>query len=173
MATAFEVTGPHTIQMKAAGGSYAIVGRGDNDDLFRIESEYQYVDIFTNEFGTMPAEVIRTGAKATVSFSLVLIDRTNFETVIAAIDGGQTSGTYAYPKVGSVLKAGLASGDTTFSVKLVPDSTAAGQKTVEVLRCRLLALNHTDFGNKANRIVVRAEALPDGDAADSTVYTIT
>jgi hypothetical protein len=172
MATAFEVTGPHTIQMKAAGGSYATVGRGDNDDLFRIESEYQYVDIFTNEFGTMPAEVIRTGAKATVSFSLVLIDRTNFETVIAAIDGGQTSGTYAYPKVGSVLKPGI-TGDTTFSVKLLPDSTAAGQKTVEVFRCRLLGLNHTDFGNKANRIVIRAEALPDADAADSTVYTIT
>jgi len=171
MATAFEVTGPHTIQMKAAGGSYVTVGRGDNDDLFRIESEYQYVDIFTNEFGTMPAEVIRTGAKATVSFSLVLIDRTNFESVIAAIDGG-TSGTYAYPKVGSVLKPGI-TGDTTFSVKLLPDSTAAGQKTVEVFRCRLLALNHTDFGNKANRIVVRAEALPDADAADSTVYTIT
>lgn len=159
MAAVIEVFGPHTISL---GGS--VLGRGDNDDLFRIEIEYQYTDVFTNEGGTMPMQAIRTGAKATVSFSLVSIDRTLIETAIGAMDGGQTS-TMAYPKVGSL------SGGAEASVSSLL-LTATG-KTVNVHRCRLLAYQNADFGNKATRAIFRFEALPLPGTLDSAIFTTT
>lgn len=169
MALAFEVTGPHTIQGCTTGGTYATLGRADNDDLFRIETEYQYQDVHTTEFGLMPAESIQTGAKAIITFSLVSIERTNINAIINAADGG-SSVSFGYPKIGSRVKSGVSSG-ASISLKLV--STTSGSQNVEVPNCRLLSVNHVDFGNKPSRVVIRAEALPTIAAPGSVIATFT
>lgn len=175
MAT-FEVTGPNTVQARVGGtGSYITLGRGDNDDLFRIETEVSHVDIMTNESGSMPIESIRTGMKVSVYFSLIDINRTNIETIVQGTDGqtGTTGGSYYYPGVGTLLKPGAASGDTTFDLKCLPDTTTGGQKTVTVFRCRMTGLNQQDFGNKPTRLVFKAEAMVDADTLGTAAYTIT
>ena len=174
MAT-FEVCGPHTIRYRLSGtGTYTSLGRGDNDDLFRIETETSYVEITTNEGGTMPIEAIRTGMKVSVFFSLIDVERTAIDTMLQGSDGnsGSTAGTYYPPGVGTVLKPGI-SGDTTFDLQLLPDTTSGGQKTVTVFRCRLTGLTQQDFGNKPTRMAFKAEAMVDQDSIGSAMYTIT
>jgi hypothetical protein len=169
MSLAFEVTGPHTIQAKVANGSYSTIGRADNDDLFRIETEYQYHDVKTTEFGEMPADSIRTGAKAIITFSLVSIERSAIAAIINGIDGG-SSVNYSYPKVGNRVKAGVAGGNW-IGLKLV--TSIAGARTVEVPTCRLLGVNHIDFGNRPSRVVIRAEAVPTTSSTGSAIATFT
>lgn len=163
-----EVCGPHKISMNGSE-----VGRGDNDDLFRLETEYQYTDLYTNEFGTMPAEAVLVGARAIVSFSLVYFDRSAF---MQAVDKGSTgTGTaqWVFPTVGRKTGAGDTT-DNTFSIVLTPDGAGGGGKTVTVYRCRLLSVAYADFGNKANRAIIRCEGLPDVDNAQtaSAIYNI-
>jgi len=155
MAVAIEIVGPHTISV---GGS--VLGRGDNDDLFRIEVEYQYTDVFTNESGTMPAAAIRTGTKAQVYFSLVSIDRDTLKTAVEATDGGQNTSGYVWSKVGTDAQS------STVSIVLT------GAKTITVSRARLISMKQQDFGNKASRVVFHYEALPNPSAFDSAIFTI-
>lgn len=155
MPVAIEIAGPHTISV---GGS--VIGRGDNDDLFRIEVEYQYTDVFTNETGTMPAAAIRTGAKANVYFSLVSIDRVTIATAVEATDGGQTTSGYAWSKVGTDAQS------STVQIVLT------GSKTVTVSRARLISMKQQDFGNKATRVVFHYEALPNPSSLDSAIFTV-
>lgn len=155
MPVAIEIAGPHTISV---GGS--VIGRGDNDDLFRIEVEYQYTDVFTNETGTMPAAAIRTGAKANVYFSLVSIDRATIATAVEATDGGQTTSGYAWSKVGT---------DAQSSIVAI---VLTGSKTVTVSRARLISMKQQDFGNKATRVVFHYEALPSPTSLDSAIFTV-
>lgn len=172
----FEVSGPNTIKYRIGGtGTYTTLGRGDNDDLFRVETEVSYVDITTNEGGSMPIEAIRTGMKVSVYFSLIDITRANIDALLQGTDGttGSTGGNYYYPGVGTLVKPGASSGDTTFDLQCLPDSVAAGQKTVTVFRCRLTGLNQQDFGNKPTRLVFKAEAMVDADSLGTAAYTIT
>jgi hypothetical protein len=154
MAVAIEIIGPHTISV---GGS--VLGRGDNDDLFRIEVEYQFTDVFTNESGTMPAAAIRTGTKAQVYFSLVSIDRTTIANAVDATDGGQSQ-AYSWSKVGTDAQS------STVAIVLT------GSKTITVARARLISMKQQDFGNKASRVVFHYEALPDPTDYDSAIFTV-
>jgi hypothetical protein len=104
----------------------------------------------------------------------VCFNRANF---MSAVDlGAGRGGTeqWVFPAVGTKTGAGDTT-DTTFSIVLTPDSVAAGQKTITVYRCRLVSVGYADFGNKANRAIIRCEALPDVDNAqtDSAIYAIT
>jgi hypothetical protein len=150
-----EVVGPHTISV---GG--VVLGRGDNDDLFRIEVEYAYTDVFTNESGTMPAAAIRTGTKAQVYFSLVSISRSDISTAVEATDGGQSTSGYAWSKVGTDAQS------STVAIVLT------GAKTITVSRARLISMKQQDFGNKASRVVFHYEALPNPSSLDSAIFTV-
>jgi hypothetical protein len=149
-----EVVGPHTISV---GGN--VLGRGDNDDLFRIEVEYAYTDVFTNESGTMPAAAIRTGTKAQVYFSLVSISRSDILTAVQSADGSSGSG-YVFAKVGTDAQS-----DTQTIV-------LTGSKTITVNRVRLISMKQQDFGNKASRVVFHFEALPTPNSLESVIFTV-
>jgi len=153
MALAPEVVGPYTIST-VVGSTTRILGRGDNDDLFKLDLNYTYTDIFTNDSGTMPFESVRTGVKAECFFSLIVIDRAVLSAFLADIDGGGTAAEAPFPVVGTTLKNSAALGQTTFSV--VVNYTT----TLTVKRCRLLSLKQLDFGNKATRFAFHCEALP-------------
>jgi len=155
MALAPEVFGPYTIST-VVSSSTRILGRGDNDDLFKLDLNYSYTDIFTNDSGTMPFESVRTGVKAECFFSLIVIDRAVLSAFLSDIDGGGSNTEAPFPVVGTTLKNSAASGQTTFSV-VVNYGTSS---TLTVRRCRLLSLKQLDFGNKATRFAFHCEALP-------------
>jgi hypothetical protein len=149
-----EVVGPHTISV---GG--VVLGRGDNDDLFRIEVEYAYTDVFTNESGTMAAAAIRTGTKAQVYFSLVSISRSDILTAVQGADGSSGTG-YVFAKVGT---------DAQSDTQTI---TLTGSKTITVNRVRLISMKQQDFGNKASRVVFHFEALPNPSSLESVIFTV-
>ena len=166
MALAPEVIGPYTIST-IVGATTRVLGRGDNDDLFKLDLNYSYTDIFTNDSGTMPYDSIRTGVKAECFFSLIVADRTVLSAFLADIDGGGTATEAPFPVVGSLL------GQLTFSV--VVNYGTSSKLTLR--RCRLLSLKQSDFGNKATRFTFHCEALPlvtTGNVAyTSDIYSIT
>lgn len=177
MPTAIEVTGPHTIEWSDASGSgNTTLGRGDNNDLFRIEITNRYADINTNEYGDMPAQSVFTGATATVNFSLASFDRDE-ALKLQRRSGGNAAGTglaASYPVVGGLTNAGhvTAANDNTIKLTLNPDITS--RLGIQVTRVRVINLNFTDFGNRATRLVFSGEILPDFDTAGGgTFYTLT
>jgi len=177
MPIAINVAGPHLIQWKAAtsGATYADLGRGDNNDLFRIETTHKYADISTNEFGDMPAESVLTGITATLHMSFASWDIDEYTKLQARVTGrSATSNTTYFPVIGGLVGAGnaTAANDYTVSFKLVPAIT--GRRGVEVTRVRLLTANVQDFGNRATRLVVSAEVLPDIDGVGTNpLFTFT
>lgn len=178
MATAIEITGPHTIKWSDASGSGdTVLGRGDNNDLFRIEVVNRYVDIHTNEYGEMPAQSIMVGATASVHFSLVSFDRDE-ALKLQRRSGGNAAGTglnASYPIVGAFANAGHATAASDNTIKLKVDPDIANRLGIEVARVRVMNLNFSDFGNKASRLLFTGEILPDIDTAISsqTFYTLT
>jgi len=178
MATAIEVTGPHTIKWSdsAGSGSKAVLGRGDNNDLFRIEVTNRYVDIQTNEYGEMAAQSVLVGSTATVNFSLASFDRDE-ALKLQRRSGANAAGTglaASFPVVGALTNAGhnTAANDNTVYIDVDPD--IANRIGIQVPRIRVTSLNFTDFGNKNTRLVFSGEVLPDFDSAGGgTFYTIT
>ena len=168
MAQTINVTGPHVINWGAGGSATTALGRGDNNDLFRIEVSHRYADIQTNEHGESPANSVIVGVNATVHFSLVQWDTAQAAALQAAI-GGQGSGI-KFPTVGRLMNNGI-TGDNTVSFSVVPD--ISGRIGVSVSRVRLVTFNVTDFGNRASRLVVSGDILPDGDAQNGTLFTLT
>ena len=173
MALAPEVIGPYTIST-IVGSTTRVLGRGDNDDLFKLDLNYSYTDIFTNDSGTMPYDSIRTGVKAECFFSLIVMDRAVLAAFLMDIDGGATTGLESpFPVVGGLLNNSASSGKTTFSVAVNYGSTSE----LTLFRCRLLSLKQSDFGNKATRFTFHCEALPlvtTGNIAyTSDIYSLT
>jgi len=177
MATAIEVTGPHVIEYTIPGGGAITLGRGDNNDLFRIEVTNKYADIQTNEYGEMAAQSVLVGATATVNFSLASFDRVEAMKIqrhTAGRTAGTTLGTAEFPVIGTLTNAGdaTAANDRTISVAVNPD--IANRIGILVPRIRVTSLNFTDFGNKNTRLVFSGDVLPDYDTAGGgTFYTIT
>lgn len=177
MATAIEVTGPHTIKWSDASGSATTeLGRGDNNDLFRIEVTNRYADIHTNEYGEMAAQSVMVGATATVNFSLVSFDRDE-ALKLQRRAGGNAAGTglaASYPVVGALTNAGHGTVANDNTIKLTVDPDIANRLGIQVTRVRVTSLNFTDFGNRATRLVFSGEILPDFDTSGGgTFYTIT
>lgn len=168
MAQTINVTGPHTIYWGTSSANTAL-GRGDNNDLFKIQVTHRYVDIQTNEHGDMAANSVLVGATGTVSFSLVKWDTAQAAALQAAI--GQTGGGgIKYPTVGKLTNNGI-TGDATVAFAVMPDLN--GRIGVSVTRVRVTGFEVTDFGNRAARLVVSGEILPDGDAANADMFSIT
>ena len=177
MATAIEVTGPHTIKWSDASGSATTeLGRGDNNDLFRIEVTNRYADIQTNEYGEMAAQSVMVGATATVNFSLVSFDRDE-ALKLQRRAGGNAAGTglaASYPVVGALTNAGHGTAGNDNTIKLTVDPDIPNRLGIQVTRVRVTSLNFTDFGNRATRLVFSGEILPDFDTSGGgTFYTIT
>jgi hypothetical protein len=178
MATAIEVCGPHTIKWSdsTGTGSKAVLGRGDNNDLFRIEVTNRYADIHTNEYGEMAAQSVLVGTTATVNFSLASFDRDE-ALKLQRRSGGNAVGTglaASFPVVGALTNAGhgTPASDNTIYIDVDPDiSSRIG---IQVPRIQVVNLNFTDFGNKNTRLVFSGNVLPDFDTAGGgTFYTIT
>ena len=177
MPTAIEVSGPHTIEWSDASGSgNTTLGRGDNNDLFRIEVTNRYADIQTNEYGEMVAQSVMVGATATVSFSLVSFDRDE-ALKLQRRSGGNAAGTglaASYPVVGALTNAGHSTAGSDNTIKLTLNPDISSRIGIQVARVRVTSLNFTDFGNKATRLVFSGEILPDYDTSGGgTFYTIT
>lgn len=177
MPTAIEVTGPHVIQWNSPGVAAATLGRGDNNDLFKIEVANKYADIQTNEYGEMAAQSVMVGATATVSFSLVSFDSVE-AMKLQRFTGGNTTGTTLgsanFPVVGTLTNAGdtTAANDRTITLTVNPDIN--NRFGIAVARVRVLSVNFTDFGNKAARLVFSGDVLPDYDTSGGgTFYTLT
>lgn len=154
MAAIIEVLGPHTI-----GWAGELFGRGDNDDLFKIDIDRKYVDIKTNEFGEMIYDSILMGALVTCSFSCILTDRAAIASAMNSTDGGGTNAT-SYPKVGILNSASSHTG----SIVLTGVS-----KVLTVPNCRLLKWTTQDYGNKPTKHIFSFDVIP--AAANQTIYT--
>lgn len=177
MATAIEVTGPHTIEWSDATGSgNTVLGRGDNNDLFKIEVTNKYADIQTNEYGEMTAQSVMVGATATVSFSLVSFDREE-ALKLQRRSGGNAAGSglaASFPVVGALTNAGHGTAASDNTIKLTVNPDISSRLGVQVTRVRVISLNFTDFGNKAARLVFSGDILPDYDTSGGgTFYTLT
>lgn len=168
MPVILNVTGPHKILWGNAGTTPANeLGRTDNDDLFSIDIEYQYNDVFTNEFGNNPADAILMGARAFVNFTMVTYDPDQLASLLQRVDGqsSSTANTFYFPKVGSL--AYDPSGALLVALKVDSDITNAPHYTVD--RCRLLTTTVKDIGNKPTRAGFKFEILPGTTGA--SIYT--
>lgn len=166
MPVILNVTGPHQILYGTSGSpATSAFGRADNDDLFSIDIEYKYQDIYTNEFGQNPANAILMGATAFVSFTLVTYDPSALASVFQSLDAQSGSG-FLFPKVGALAipSAGAAN---LISLKVSPD--IANSPTYDVDRCRLITHTLKDTGNKPTRAAFKFEILP--GTAGSSIYT--
>jgi hypothetical protein len=162
------VTGPHTILWGVQGaGASNTLGRADNDDLFNIEIEYQYNDVFTNEFGMNPADSILMGARAYVAFTLVTYDPSQLAALIQAIDGQSGTG-FLFPKVGTLA---YNAGSSMQLIQLKVDSEITNAPHYNVERCKLISTSVKDVGNKPTRAGFKFEILP--GTAGSAIYTRT
>lgn len=164
MAVALNITGPHLIRWGTTTGSYADLGRTDNDDLFNIEIEYKYNDIQTNEFGSMPADAILMGATAFVNFTMVSYDAAEIANLFNACNG--SSSGISFPEVGALA---IGSSDNLIALTAVPSIT--GRPTYTVDKLRLISHNLRDIGNKPTRAAFRFEVLP--VTAGRAIYTVT
>lgn len=167
MAVILNVTGPHQIYYGAGGGSPTyLLGRTDNDDLFNVEMEYKYMDIFTNEFGSNPAEAIQTGASAFVNFTLVSFDPAIVSQMIA-VCSGQTSQDAGpqFPVIGQ----GMRSSSNWVSLKV--DSDGSGPNYT-INYCRLISHNIKDIGNKPTRVGFRFEVIRNSATTAENIYTV-
>ena len=177
MATAINVTGPHTIKWGSGStAASAVLGRGDNNDLFRIEMSHKYVDIQTNEYGDMPADSIMTGITATINFSLVSYDTAEAGKLQVFTTGNGAAGGESgkYPIIGTLTQAGSATSANDLTVNFALDPDIANRRGITVFRVRPTKLDYQDFGNKATRLVFAGEILPDVDTAGfGTLYTFT
>lgn len=177
MASAINVTGPHTIKWgQGSTAASAILGRGDNNDLFRIEMSHKYVDIQTNEFGDMPAESIMTGVTATINFSLVSYDTAEAGKLQTFMTGNTASGGESgkYPIVGTLTQAGSTTSANDLTVNFALDPDITNRRGITVFRVRPTKLDYQEFGNKATRLVFSGEILPDVDTSGfGTLYTFT
>lgn len=154
MAAIIEVLGPHTI-----GWAGQVFGRGDNDDLFKIDIDRKFVDIKTNEFGEMIYDAILMGALVTCSFSCILTDRSAILSAMNSTDGGSTTAN-AFPKVGIL----HSTSNVTGSIVLTGVS-----KTLTVPNARLLKWTSQDYGNKPTKHIFSFDVIP--TAVDSAIYT--
>jgi hypothetical protein len=163
MPVILNVTGPHQILWGTAGGAPSTaLGRADNDDLFSIDIEYQYQDIFTNEFGMNPANAILMGARAYVSFTLGAYDPTEVANLFQRVDGDTSATGIVFPKVGALAGGFLA------AFKVSPPAGSA-TPTYTVDRCRLVTHTLKDTGNKPTRAAFKFEILP--GSAGATIFT--
>lgn len=169
MPVILNVTGPHRIAWAAAGSvpSTAYLGRADNDDLFSLEIEYKYQDIYTNELGTSPANSILMGATAFVNFTMVAYDPTVILNVFEKLDGVAATGNYVFPSVGKLVYDATAGNRNLIALKVVPDGS--GFPTYTVDNCRLITHTLKDVGNKPTRAAFRFEVMP--GAANANIFT--
>lgn len=171
MPVILNVTGPHQIAWAAPGTTptNAYLGRADNDDLFSMEIEYKYQDVFTNELGQSPANAILMGATAFVNFTLVAWDNTVIRNVMERLDAVSATGNYVFPTVGSlVYNSTTPANSNLISLKTIPD--IAGNPSYMVDRCRLISHTIKDVGNKPTRAAFRFEVLP--GTANSNIFTV-
>ena len=168
MAIILNVTGPHKILFGTVGGTPSTeLGRADNDDLFAIDLEYKYQDIYTNELGQNPANAILMGATAFVNFTLVAYDPDKLSDLFEQIDGRSGSG-FLFPQVGKLAYDSVtAASSFLVSLKVSPD--IANSPTYTVDRCRLITHTVKDIGNKPTRAAFKFEILP--GTAGSAIYT--
>ena len=159
MPAILNVTGPHQIAWAAAGTTptTAYLGRADNDDLFSIEMEYKYQDVYTNELGQSPANAILMGATAFVNFTLVSYDPDAILNVFEKLDGYATAGNYVFPSVGKLAYDSTINNANLIALKVIPANT--GSPTYFVDRCRLISHTIKDVGNKPTRAGFRFEIL--------------
>ena len=157
MAVILNVTGPYTIAWAAAGSvpSSSVLGRTDNDDLFNIELEQKYTDVFTNEFGANPADAIHTGAIAYVNFTLVTFDFTQIQSMLQKCGFGSSGPKF--PTVGGLSVGSTAGSEKLVALKVITSATSQGYL---VDYCRLISHNIKDVGNKPTRAGFRFEILP-------------
>lgn len=169
MAAILNVTGPHQIAWAAAGTtpSTAYLGRADNDDLFSIEMEYKYQDVYTNELGQSPANAILMGATAFVNFTLVSYDPDVILNVFNKLDAYSTTGNYVFPTVGALAYDSTLANANLISLKVIPANT--GSPTYMVDRCRLISHTIKDVGNKPTRAGFRFEIM--AGSANATIFT--
>jgi hypothetical protein len=166
MPVILNVTGPHQILWGASGGTPSTaLGRADNDDLFNIDIEYQYNDVFTNELGANPADAILMGARAYVNFTLVTYDPDQLASLIQSLDGQSGTG-FLFPKVGTLAYNG---GTSSQLVALKVDSDISNAPHYTVDRCRLVSTSVKDVGNKPTRAGFKFEILP--GTAGAAIYT--
>lgn len=156
MAALIEVMGPHVI-----GWAGQVFGRGDNDDLFKIEIDRKYVDIKTNEFGEMIYNSILMGATVTCAFSCILTDRAAIIAAMDSTDGGSATSN-SFPKVG-VLHS---SSNVTGTILLT-----GANSTLTVPSCRLLKWTSQDYGNKPTKHIFSFDVIP--AAVGAAIYTST
>jgi hypothetical protein len=170
MPVILNVTGPHQIAWANAGTTptTAYLGRADNDDLFNIEMEYKYSDVFTNELGQSPANAIIMGATAFVNFSLVTHDPTAVKNMFERLDAYATTGNYVFPTVGTKIYDSTLANSSLVSLKVIPDIVNSPAYTVD--RCRLISHTVKDVGNKPTRVGFRFEIL--AGSANATIYTV-
>lgn len=160
------VTGPHTIQwgVAAAVPSFTDLGRTDNDDLFSVEIEHKYMDIFTNEFGLNPAESIQMGSVAYVNFTMVSHNPQAVINMIATAGGISTGGTGpTFPTIGETTLANT----NLIAFKINPG--IAGNPGYTVNYCRLISHTLKDVGNKPTRVGFRFEIIRTNQ---TNIYTV-
>jgi len=87
MATTIQVAGPTTISVEVTGGSVAVLGYSDNDNLPSIQFQDTQHDVRTVLSGQIPEEIVLTGTMARISLALVKWDEDVLNTILLSQRG--------------------------------------------------------------------------------------
>lgn len=186
MAVAFEVVGPYSVGISApddGANSYTILGYTPNNERPSFEHIMHTEELGSTEYGDEAEQVIYTGSRGILQFSLAKWDETIFDDLMTKIIPKQTGtsaleGQYGAGDIGSLLVSSTKALSFLFGVKFTPVGTNAGLAIRTFPSCYIegSAIRQFDFGNTGTRLSITCQVrrsiatalVPAGSAPLST-----
>ena len=175
MATAFEINGPTKVSLKVSpiGGSYVELGRSDGEELISFDTQVLGKEIFSDEGGMVPQEVIHLGTRGMLTMQLIKWDRAILNDLWDAIPRTTlTAADDLHEGVVGRLWGTAITGIGFFGIQIASELT-----DVRVIRsfakCYILgddAIREANIGNEATALRLAFNVLPD---TNGNLYVVT
>ncbi len=167
MASAFEINGPTAVQLKVSpiGGSWVELGRSDGEELISFDTQILGKEIFSDEKGMVPDEILHLGMRGLLTMQLVKWDRLVLDSLWGTVPRAAVTGDIHLHQgtVGerwsdvSVATIGF------FGIRVAAELTDT-RIVRSFNRCYLLgddAIREADIGNNRTALRLSFHVLPD------------
>lgn len=179
--TAFEVLGPMAVQVSlpAAIATFVNLGYTPNNERPTFDLDRHYEELGSTEFGDEPEQIIHTGARGLLQFSLSKWADDTFDSLWAVCTptGTAEGARWHAGEIGSLYVGGASTTSFMFGVKFTPPGTPTAQRPAIIFpSCMMLgpgSVRNFEFGNTGTRLafsllVRRSAVIPAG--ANAGVY---
>ena len=166
-----EVVGPYTVDIKLRGGAYTNLGHADASGRARFEPSIRGEEIFTDESGLAPDDVLHLGTVGLLTLTMNKFDRALLRDLHHAVprltSDALVANSYHSGTVGlrwSETAGAVAAASGFFSVKITPLLAGVSRISREFPKCYLLGDNPWsvgEIGNTPNLVSLAVHVLRD------------